>query len=286
MERGYVKLWRKSLDSRVFQNPELWQLWTWCLLRAAHKAHWLSVSTGRGRTEIELQPGQLVFGSNVAAAALGQAPRTTLKRLHKLARMGCCTLKNCDHFTVITITNWSTYQPVALGEHEPQGEAKATEGPGNGQARATDKNGGQEEKEETSRGEPAESSLSVGVEASKQPRLEHEAGSISSIPEAAKSLGDADDASVATTESVGDRSFRLQDGVWVDQEATGGQTVKVKYLSPLYFAILRELPELRGALALGERVRAKVGNLVLEIGPDGAADEDDAILARLRSSLD
>ena len=186
MERGYVKLWRKSLDSRVFQNPELWQLWTWCLLRAAHKAHWLSVSTGRGRTEIELQPGQLVFGSNVAAAALGQAPRTTLKRLHKLARMGCCTLKNCDHFTVITITNWSTYQPVALGEHEPQGEAKATEGPGNGQARATDKNGGQEEKEETSRGEPAESSLSVGVEASKQPRLEHEAGSISSIPEAAK----------------------------------------------------------------------------------------------------
>lgn len=104
--------------------------------------------------------------------------------------------------------------------------------------------------------------------------------------QAARTQRDTDDASVVTTQAVGDRSFRLEDGVWIDDDATGaGATVRVKYLSPLYFSILKELPELRGALALGENVRVRVGSTVLEIGPNGASEEDDEILARLRSSL-
>jgi len=103
---------------------------------------------------------------------------------------------------------------------------------------------------------------------------------------AAQTLGDADEASVVTTETVGDRSFRLQSGAWVDDEAQGAaSTVKVKYLSPLYFSILRELPELRSALSLGERVRVRVGSLVLEVGPEGATDEDEGLVARLRAAL-
>ena len=103
---------------------------------------------------------------------------------------------------------------------------------------------------------------------------------------AAKSLAEADEAGVVTTEAVGDRTFRLQAGTWVDEDApAGGATLRVKYLSPLYFSILRELPELRGALSLGENVRAKVGSLVLEIGPDGASDEDAATVERLRRAL-
>jgi Ca-activated chloride channel family protein len=103
---------------------------------------------------------------------------------------------------------------------------------------------------------------------------------------AATSQADTDDASVVTTQAVGDRSFRLEAGEWVDGDAAGaGQTVKVKYLSALYFSILSELPELRSALALGERVQVRVGALLLVVGPDGASEEDDAILARLRSSI-
>jgi len=104
--------------------------------------------------------------------------------------------------------------------------------------------------------------------------------------QAARTQRDLDEASVVTTQSVGERSFRLESGTWVDEDAAGaGSTLKVKYLSPLYFTILKELPDLRGALALGDQVRVRVGSVILEIGSTGASDEDDEILARLRSSL-
>ena len=63
MHRGYVKLWRKSLESGLLQNAEAWQLMTWCLLKATHKPHKQLV----GSSIVELQPGQLIFGRKKAA---------------------------------------------------------------------------------------------------------------------------------------------------------------------------------------------------------------------------
>jgi hypothetical protein len=106
MHRGYVKLWRKSLDSGLLQNAEAWQLMTWCLLKASHKPHKQLV----GKQIVELEPGQLVFGRIAAAKELRttqQRIRTSLKVLENLEFL---TIKPTNKFSVIAIIKWETYQ--------------------------------------------------------------------------------------------------------------------------------------------------------------------------------
>jgi len=54
---------------------------------------------------------------------------------------------------------------------------------------------------------------------------------------------------------VGDKSFVLKDGVWIDTAyETGTETVKVPFGSDAYFQLLAEKPDLAPYFALGERV--------------------------------
>lgn len=57
------------------------------------------------------------------------------------------------------------------------------------------------------------------------------------------------------------RTFVFRSGGWVDSEAVGGvaRQLKVKYLSEAYFALLKAKPELKAALALGDKVMVIVG---------------------------
>lgn len=106
MDRGWVKLWRKSLDSGMLRNSDLWTFWTWCLMKATrHPA-----KTMVGFQEVELEPGQLIFGRKAAAEELKmseQTIRTCLKNLEKSKNL---TIKSTNKFSVISITNWDIYQ--------------------------------------------------------------------------------------------------------------------------------------------------------------------------------
>lgn len=107
MDRGYVKIWRKSLDSAIFKNPNLWMFWCWCLMKATHKP----IQQIIGFQKIDLQPGQFVFGRDKASEETGlsvQTTRTCLKTLEKLENL---TIKVTNKFSIITIKNWDTYQP-------------------------------------------------------------------------------------------------------------------------------------------------------------------------------
>ena len=88
MPEGYIKLWRKSLDSPVWDNPKVWRFWTWCLMKASHK----DIDIMVGYQNITLQPGQFVFGLNNASLETKlsiQSIRTCLS-----------ILKNDDSITV------------------------------------------------------------------------------------------------------------------------------------------------------------------------------------------
>jgi Ca-activated chloride channel family protein len=80
------------------------------------------------------------------------------------------------------------------------------------------------------------------------------------------------------------RTFIYRSGGWVDSEAVSGvpKQLKVKYLSDAYFALLKARPELKAALALGDRVMVIVGTgKAVVIDPkDGetAADKVSAFL--------
>ncbi len=70
---------------------------------------------------------------------------------------------------------------------------------------------------------------------------------------------------------VGGRTFIYRSGGWIDSEALSGslKTLKVKYLSDAYFALVKARPDLKAALSLGDRlvvVVAKDKQVVIDPG--------------------
>ncbi len=110
MNRGFVKLWRKTRDSRIFQSEGLLKVWIWCLLKASHIERWVSIRTGRGTIEILLKPGQFIYGRNSAAKELRMKPSTVRNRIQKLKNIENLDIQKDTHFSIITVKNWDTYQ--------------------------------------------------------------------------------------------------------------------------------------------------------------------------------
>lgn len=106
MIRGYVKIWRKSLDAGWLQNHALWAFWSWCLLKASHKV----ISVRVGFQEVILQPGEFIFGRQMASKELHLSERTVRSCLDFLKKAGNVTIKTTNKFSVITVVNWHSYQ--------------------------------------------------------------------------------------------------------------------------------------------------------------------------------
>ena len=106
MQRGYVKLWRKTLDSGLLQNGPAWQLFGYLLLRATHKPRRIIV----GGVVCELVPGEIVFGRSKAAADLGLSEQQIRTALSLLKKMEIATSRSTNKFTVVLLVNWHNYQ--------------------------------------------------------------------------------------------------------------------------------------------------------------------------------
>ena len=128
MDDGYVKLWRKTLSSRVFQNEGLLKIFIWCLLRANHKKEWVPITTGRGETEVELQPGQFIFGRKTAAKELKMKQSTIRNRIEKLKNIGFLDTQPDTHYTIINILNWESYQASDSKEDTQKDNQRTTKG--------------------------------------------------------------------------------------------------------------------------------------------------------------
>ena len=106
MHRGYVKVWRKSIDSGWLHNPNLWTFWCWCLLKASHKEMDMMV----GYQNVHLMPGEFIFGRHAASKELKMSERKIRTNLHYLGISQNVTIKTTNKFSVISIVNWATYQ--------------------------------------------------------------------------------------------------------------------------------------------------------------------------------
>ena len=87
--------------------------------------------------------------------------------------------------------------------------------------------------------------------------------------EAERSHGSAPSA----TRFVQGRAFREVGGMWVDSRYRRGmRTLRLRYGSEAYFALLRARPELRSTLALGQRVTVALdGRRAVVVEPGGPA---------------
>ena len=115
MHRGYIKLWRKNKTSLVWQMPPLYgRIWSWLLLSVNYEAKTIPSPTG----PITVNPGQRItsyrqIAEEVAWYEYGilKTPNTkTIKTvLDWLESNGQCTAESNAKGTVITVTNWDTY---------------------------------------------------------------------------------------------------------------------------------------------------------------------------------
>lgn len=146
MANGWVKLWRKSLDSGLLQDPELWTFWCWCLMKAVHRPQQTIIN----KQVVDLQPGQFIFGRKKAAAELPLSEKKVRTCLYKLEKLQNLAIQSASRYSIITIINWESYQQSDQPTGQPTGQPKASQRPAKGQPKATSGEG--EEGEEGGEG--------------------------------------------------------------------------------------------------------------------------------------
>lgn len=124
---GWVRLYRKSSKSQVWQNAELWKTWCWCMIRANHTDRLVTVRTGRGTSEVPVKRGQFIYGRKAASKALSAAPSSVRARMEKLSKLKNIVLQPNSHYTLVTICNFNSYQDRLTGNRtgkpSPNGQA-------------------------------------------------------------------------------------------------------------------------------------------------------------------
>lgn len=107
MSGGYIKLYRQSIDSSVWQSPVVWMVWCWCLIKANHETNRFSFNGD----DITISPGQFITGREKAVQEIRhvstQQYRTAMSYLEKTERL---TIKTTNKFSLVTIKKWIDYQ--------------------------------------------------------------------------------------------------------------------------------------------------------------------------------
>ena len=126
-------------------------------------------------------------------------------------------------------------------------------------------------------------------------QMAHKLGQVAAAPPSGKqavaaaasvrSLAEAEAAppEQATVRSIGNRTFFLKDGVWIESTYNREETVKIKVYSSAYFDLLALKPELAPFFSLGEHLIIKIGAIYIEIGPTGAETLTDEIRGKINS---
>lgn len=114
--RGWIKLHRKILNNPVFQDPYLFKLWMYCLLKASHSKHEQLV----GKEIITLNEGQFIWGRIEATKELNRGTRpkeqksesTWERHLKLLEELKMLNRETNNKYTVVTIEKWGFYQEL------------------------------------------------------------------------------------------------------------------------------------------------------------------------------
>jgi hypothetical protein len=112
-EREWVKLYGQSIDTPVFRNEGLWKVWTWCLMKAVHEKCIKSPrhikNTKLKNANVELSPGQFIYGRNLAAIELDMGASGLRYRIERLTELGMIKVDSTIQYSIITIINWENY---------------------------------------------------------------------------------------------------------------------------------------------------------------------------------
>lgn len=159
--------------------------------------------------------------------------------------------------------------------------------PGMNERRLTGTAGGQLNSVVTGVATAGTGSVAVPMTVGAAPSVQFEAAKTAAAQRSATSLSAIDAISTARNDTnvrrSGNVTFVLRDGVWTDvRYKKSGTVLRVKPYSDAYFKLLELEPDLRDALAVGERAIVVGRSMAIEISPSGADRLTDRDLATLR----
>lgn len=110
-----------------------------------------------------------------------------------------------------------------------------------------------------------------------------ESARMAATQRSATSMSASDASLPSNVQNVAGTTFALRNGVWTDVRppAADARVIRVQPFSELYFALMREIPEMREILALGERVVVHGRRVTIELHADGASRADAATVSAI-----
>ena len=122
---GFIRLYRSTIKSTVWEDETIFRIWMWCLL----KASWKHRTAVMNNTVVPVPKGSFITGKNVAAKDLRMPSTTIWRKLRVLEELGQIEIESGQHFTLVSVCNFSSYQ----GEDGDDGLQTASDRPANGQ---------------------------------------------------------------------------------------------------------------------------------------------------------
>ncbi|AUJ86868.1 MULTISPECIES: DnaD domain-containing protein [unclassified Enterococcus] len=114
MNHGYIKLYRKVMDSFVWTNPNMYKLWSLCLMKASHERRKF-LFNGK---EMWLNSGEFVTGRDAITFEMNKGAKrehqvnsaSVWRWLKKFESEQMLNIKSTTKYSVISINNWDEYQ--------------------------------------------------------------------------------------------------------------------------------------------------------------------------------
>lgn len=120
-QAGWVKLYRSILDNGWLKNHKLLVFWVYCILKASHRGCKALV----GNQQININPGQFIFGLKKASEETGLSVQSIRTCVSSLKTLGNLTVQSTNKFSVVTVVNWAFYQD-SINEINKQSNTKVT----------------------------------------------------------------------------------------------------------------------------------------------------------------
>ena len=80
------------------------------------------MKVGRAVVEVEINPGEFVFGRKSAAKELEMPESSVRNRMQKLKNIQNVDIKEDSHYSIISIINWIPYQTLQAERGQQRGQ--------------------------------------------------------------------------------------------------------------------------------------------------------------------
>ena len=121
MERGYVKLWRRTLDSGLLQHPTAWQVFGYLLMKTAARP-FKRVVAGQS---VEVPVGAVLTSRSSISSDLGITEKQVRGAMAILEKMEIVSITRASKYSMVFLVNWHRYQQSAPAEGPGKGQQTA-----------------------------------------------------------------------------------------------------------------------------------------------------------------